>query len=121
MWTKTDRKSDTQIINIQEKSWEDKGSQEQAIIALTSLPTTSFPYGEETKKSPVSSTSQIATQHNLFSRYKETKKKKWSIEVYYIHRILEADFYYSTQDIVCTWHREGIVPIRIIGTYSSNP
>lgn len=44
-------------------------------MVLTSIPTTSFPYVDETTKSPMPSTSQIPTQQNIFSRYREIKKK----------------------------------------------
>ena len=44
-------------------------------MVLTSIPTTSFPYVDETTKSPMSSTSQIPTQQNIFSRYRDIKKK----------------------------------------------
>ena len=72
--TKIDTKNDTQTNN-QEDSSEEKGSWEQATIVLKGLPTTSFPHIEETTDLHVSSTSQIETQQNIFSRYREIKKK----------------------------------------------
>jgi len=35
-------------------------------MVLIGIPTTSFPYVEETNESPISSTSRILVQHNIF-------------------------------------------------------
>lgn len=78
--TKNDTKSDAKIINIQEEPSEEKGSQEQATMILTGNPTNSFPYVEEKTRSHMSSTSQIATQENIFSRYREIKKKNEALK-----------------------------------------
>lgn len=49
-------------------------------MVLTSIPTTSFPYVEETTEWPISSASQILAQQNIFARYREIKRKNEALK-----------------------------------------
>ena len=49
-------------------------------LPTTSLPTTSFSHIEEKTESPISSTSQIATEQNIFAKYREIKKKNEALK-----------------------------------------